>query len=107
MLITFKTRASCPDITMFGDVGLSLIALMGRRKTLPGVIDPEDIPEAMRSLRHTRRNRPALPRCARAGCISQRGRCGKAQLPPRKIMSRKMLIPRTSSRSVFTIGPYR
>jgi hypothetical protein len=36
---------------MFGDVGLNLIALMGRRKTLPGVIEPKDIPEALRSLR--------------------------------------------------------
>ena len=45
MLITFKTRAYA-DITMFGDVALQLIELMGRRDTVPSAIYPEDIPKA-------------------------------------------------------------
>ena len=51
MLITFKTRARCPDITMFGDVALRLLKLMGRRDTVPSAMEPEDIPAALRKLR--------------------------------------------------------
>lgn len=50
MLITFKTRAYA-DITMFGDVALQLIRLMGRRDTVPSAIYPEDIPQALENLR--------------------------------------------------------
>ena len=51
MLITFKTRARYPNITMFGDVALGLLKLMGRRETVPSVIEPEDIPKALEMLR--------------------------------------------------------
>ncbi len=50
MLITFKTRAYA-DVTMFGDVALKLIKLMGRRETVPSAIEPEDIPQALKMLR--------------------------------------------------------
>lgn len=50
MLITFKTRAYA-DVTMFGDVALKLIKMMGRRDTVPSAIEPEDIPEALKMLR--------------------------------------------------------
>ncbi len=50
MLITFKTRAYA-DITMFGDVALRLIELMGRSDTVPSAIYPEDIPQALENLR--------------------------------------------------------
>jgi hypothetical protein len=50
MLITFKTRAYA-DVTMFGDVALRLIKLMGRRETVPSAIEPEDIPQALKMLR--------------------------------------------------------
>lgn len=50
MLITFKTRAYA-DITMFGDVALQLIELMGRRDTVPSAMEPEDIPQALKNLR--------------------------------------------------------
>lgn len=50
MLITFKTRAYA-DVTMFGEVALKLIELMGRRDTVPSAIEPEDIPEALKMLR--------------------------------------------------------
>jgi hypothetical protein len=51
MLITFKTRANYPNITMFGDVALRLIRLMGRRDTVPSAIEADDIPTAISSLR--------------------------------------------------------
>ena len=51
MLIKFKTTAPYPEITMFREVALKLIELMGRRGTVPGAIGPEDIPEALASLR--------------------------------------------------------
>jgi hypothetical protein len=50
MLITFKTRAYA-DVTMFGEMALKLIKLMGRRDTVPSAIDPEDIPQALKMLR--------------------------------------------------------
>lgn len=51
MLVKFKTTASYPEITMFGDVALRLLEMMGRRGTVPSAISAEDIPEALQSLR--------------------------------------------------------
>jgi hypothetical protein len=51
MLIKFKTTASYPEITMFGDVGLKLLKMMGRRGTVPSAIGAEDIPAALALLR--------------------------------------------------------
>ena len=51
MLIKFKTTASYPDITMFGEVALKLLKMMGRRGTVPSAISAEDIPAALASLR--------------------------------------------------------
>lgn len=51
MLITFTTRARYPDIIMFGDVARTLIRLMGLHDAIPGVIEPQDIPAALQSLR--------------------------------------------------------
>ena len=51
MLIKFKTTASYPEITMFGEVALKLLAMMGRSGTVPSAISAEDIPAALQSLR--------------------------------------------------------
>jgi hypothetical protein len=51
MLIKFKTTASYPEITMFGEVGLKLLAMMGRSGSVPSAISAEDIPAALQSLR--------------------------------------------------------
>jgi hypothetical protein len=51
MLIKFKTTAPYPEITMFREVALKLIELMGRSGKVPSAIGPEDIPEALASLR--------------------------------------------------------
>ena len=49
MLITFSTSAYA-DITMFGDVAVHLLKLMGHSATVPGALLPEDIPTALQQL---------------------------------------------------------
>jgi len=51
MLIKFKTTASYPDITMFGEVALKLLGMMGRSGKVPSALSAEDIPAALESLR--------------------------------------------------------
>lgn len=49
MLVTF----SCPahaDITMFGDMAVSFIKIMGHSGTIPGALSAEDIPAALMRL---------------------------------------------------------
>ena len=49
MLVTF----SCPvyaDITMFGDVAVRLLKLMGHSGTVPGALLAEDVPRALKRL---------------------------------------------------------
>jgi len=50
MLIHFRTKAHA-TITMFGDVGLALIKLMGHSGSVPGALLAEDIPPALERLR--------------------------------------------------------
>ncbi|WP_373508726.1 DUF1840 domain-containing protein [Thiocapsa sp.] len=50
MLVTFRTKAYA-DITMFGDVAVTLIKLMGHSGTVPGALMPEDIPAALARLK--------------------------------------------------------
>jgi len=50
MLITFKSKAY-GDITMFGDVALKLIRLMGHGGTVPGAIGADEIRSALDRLR--------------------------------------------------------
>lgn len=49
MLVTFTTSAYA-DITMFGDVALHLLKLMGHSATVPGALLAEDIPAALQRL---------------------------------------------------------
>jgi hypothetical protein len=49
MLVTFSTSAYA-DITMFGDVALRLLKLMGHSATVPGALLAEDIPAALQRL---------------------------------------------------------
>lgn len=49
MLVTFTTEAYA-DITMFGDVGLTMLKLMGHSATVPGAIRAEDVPAALERL---------------------------------------------------------
>ena len=50
MLITFKSRAFS-DVTMFGDIALRLLKLMDGRKSTQGIIEPDELPEALAKLR--------------------------------------------------------
>jgi len=49
MLVTFSTPAYA-DITMFGDVALRLLKLMGHSATVPGALLAEDISPALQRL---------------------------------------------------------
>lgn len=50
MLVTFQTK-SYANITMFGDVAVSLLKLMGHSGTVPGAIQASDIPLALERLK--------------------------------------------------------
>ena len=50
MLVTFKTDAYA-NITMFGDIAIRLLKLMGHSGTVPSAIRAEDVPEALENLR--------------------------------------------------------
>ena len=49
MLVTFTTKAYA-DITMFGDVALAMLKMMGHSTTVPGAILAADVPAALRRL---------------------------------------------------------
>ncbi len=50
MLVTFTTDAHA-DITMFGDVALTMLRMMGQSATVPGAIRAEDVPVALSRLK--------------------------------------------------------
>ncbi|MEN8179810.1 MAG: DUF1840 domain-containing protein [Pseudomonadota bacterium] len=50
MLVTFHSR-SYADITMFGDVAVHLLHLMGHSGTVPSAIMADDIPAALERLK--------------------------------------------------------
>ena len=50
MRVTFTTDAYA-DITMFGDVALTLLKMMGHSKTVPGAILAADVPMALNRLK--------------------------------------------------------
>lgn len=50
MLVTFSSKAWA-DITMFGDVAIHLLKLMGHSGTVPGALLAEDVPEALANLK--------------------------------------------------------
>jgi len=51
MLVTFRSTAT-ESITMFEDVAVQLLKLMGATGRIPGALGPEDVPEALRQLEH-------------------------------------------------------
>lgn len=50
MLVTFSTDAHA-DITLFGDIALTFIKMMGHSKTVPGAILAADVPKALERLK--------------------------------------------------------
>jgi hypothetical protein len=49
MLITFRCK-SYANVTMFGDIGLQMIKMMGHSGVVPGAILASDLPEALSKL---------------------------------------------------------
>ncbi len=49
MLVTFTTKTYA-DITMFGDVALAMLKMMGHSATVPGAILAADVPLALSRL---------------------------------------------------------
>ncbi|HCH4058561.1 TPA: DUF1840 domain-containing protein [Vibrio parahaemolyticus] len=49
MLITFRCR-SYANVTMFGDIALEMIKMMGHSDTVPGSISAQDVPDALSKL---------------------------------------------------------
>lgn len=50
MLVTFTTNAYA-DITMFGDIALAMLKMMGHSAAVPGAILAEDVPAALSRLK--------------------------------------------------------
>jgi len=49
MLVTFTTKAYA-DITMFGDVAIAMLKMMGHSGTVPSAIRADDVPAALNQL---------------------------------------------------------
>jgi hypothetical protein len=60
MLVTFRSEAY-PSITMFGDVAVTLIKLMGHSGAVPGALMPEDVPPALERLKAAVAANPNVP----------------------------------------------
>lgn len=60
MLVTFRTDAYA-SITMFGDVAVTLLKLMGHSGTVPGALLAEDVPAALESLKRRVAATPDVP----------------------------------------------
>src|SRR5574340_382445 len=60
MLVTFSCKAYA-DITMFGDVALNMLKLMGHSETVPGAILAEDVPAALARLKGALATMKATP----------------------------------------------
>ncbi len=50
MLVIFETKSQAP-ITMFGDVAVTLIKMMGHSGTVPSALLAEDVPAALARLK--------------------------------------------------------
>jgi len=50
VLVTFTCKAYA-DITMFGDVALGMLRMMGHSETVPGALLAEDVPAALERLK--------------------------------------------------------
>ncbi len=50
MIVTFKTRAFS-NITMFGDIAVHLLKMMGQTGNVPGAIKDDDVSQAYQTLK--------------------------------------------------------
>ncbi len=66
MLVTFSCSAYA-DITMFGDIAVRLLKLMGHSGTVPGAILAENVQEALQRLQTAIQSEPQLPLPEKSG----------------------------------------
>ena len=66
MLVTFSTPAYA-DITMFGDVAIRILKMMGHSATIPGAILAEDVPPALERLKTAIEAEQQLPEPEKSG----------------------------------------
>lgn len=59
MLLTFSSKAY-ENITMTGETGKRLLALMGHSGAIPGALAPEDIPQALAQLESAIKTTPSI-----------------------------------------------
>jgi hypothetical protein len=57
MIVTFETEVHA-NITMFGDVAVALIKLMGHSGSVPGALMAADVPAALERLKRAVAERP-------------------------------------------------
>jgi len=79
MLVTFSCKAYA-DITMFGEVAVSLLKMMGHSGSVPGALSAEDVPAALQQLRE------ALASIA----LEERPQTGNDDDPPVSLSSRAL-----------------
>ena len=60
MLVTFETKAHA-NITMFGEVAVTLLKLMGHSGAVPGALLAADVPAALERLRRAVSEHPDTP----------------------------------------------
>lgn len=84
MLITFRSSAYA-DITMFGEVAIQLLKLMGHSGTIPGALMPQDIPVALAQLKS------AIARLEREQSTQQPGWDDDDDEPPPVALSHRAL----------------
>lgn len=60
MLVTFSTKAYA-DITMFGDVAVALLKMMGHSGTIPSAIIADDVATALQNLQSSLAVQAAKP----------------------------------------------
>jgi hypothetical protein len=78
MLVRFKSDAG--DMTMFGDVGVTLLKMMGQTGALPGALLAKDIPAALEKLK---RGAALMPASAAPGAEPERDDEPKVSLKQR------------------------
>jgi hypothetical protein len=66
MLVTFSTPAYA-DITMFGDVAVRMLKLMGHSETVPGAILAEDVQASLERLQAAIEAEQQLPEPEKSG----------------------------------------
>ena len=79
MLVTFKTEAYA-NITMFGEVAVTLLKLMGHSGTVPGALMAEDVPAALERLKAAVTEHPQTP----LDPTTAGGREGRGRAAPRE-----------------------